>query len=185
MRATIAALQQGKGAPLVNKWQRHGPRLRALATALPEALFVHLRRAPELTAQSILAGRRRFLGDETAWLSARPRDYERLRRLEPLEQVCGQVVALERDLREDQRLVGTERFMFVSYEALCLAPQSVLDGIADWYRERTGTSLTVRQDLDLVLDAQSRLLVEREEFERIRSTLERLYAEEQCGPSIA
>ncbi len=131
------------------------PRLRALAATLPEALFVHLRRASELTAQSILAGRRRFLGDEAAWFSARPRDYERIRDLEPLEQVCAQVVALERDLHEDQLQIGTDRFIFVSYEALCLAPQAVLDGVGDWYRERTGTALTIRREIGITLNAQS------------------------------
>ena len=122
MRATVDQLQRQRRAPFVSKWQRHAPRLRALAAAFPEALFIHLRRSPEMTAQSILAGRRRFLNDETAWLSARPRAYERISRLAPIEQVCAQVVELERDIREDQALIGTDRFMFMSYESLCLAP---------------------------------------------------------------
>jgi Sulfotransferase family len=178
MRATLHGLQVAQGAPFVSRWQLHAPRLRALAAAFPEALFVHLRRAPEMTAQSILAGRRRFLRDETAWLSPRPRNYERIRALEPLEQVCAQVVGLERDLREDQVLIGTDRFMFASYEALCLAPQAMLDGIAEWYRERTGSPLAVRRELDTTLDAQYRLSVPPAEFERIRSVLERMYAAE-------
>jgi hypothetical protein len=176
MRATLHGLQHAQGVPFISKWQRHAPRLRALAAAIPEALFINLRRAPEMTAQSILAGRRRFLGDEAAWLSARPRDYERIRTLEPLEQVCAQVVALERDLREDQELIGTERFMFMSYEALCLAPQAVLDGFAEWYREHTGNTLAVRRELNGTIDAQYRLSVPPAEFERIRNVLERMYA---------
>jgi hypothetical protein len=129
-----------------------------------------------MTAQSILAGRRRFLGDETAWLSARPRAYERLRQLSPLEQVCAQVVELERDIREDQALIGTDRFMFMSYEALCRSPESVLDGVGDWYRERTGLTLPSPRRIEARLDAQARLSVTPEEFERIRAALDRLYA---------
>jgi Sulfotransferase family len=181
MRATVDLIQRGSRAPFASKWQRHAPRLRALATAFPEALFVHLRRSPELTAQSILAGRRRFLGDETQWLSARPRDFERIRHLDPLEQVCAQVVALERDIREDVALIGTERFMFASYESLCLAPQAVLDGMADWYRERAGQALRIRRKLDVSLDLQSRPQVAPDEFERIRDSLERLYAAESLA----
>lgn len=176
MRATLDGLQRSQGAPFASKWQRHAPRLRALAAAIPEALFIHLRRAPEMTAQSILAGRRRFLGDEGAWLSARPRDYERIRGLEPLEQVCAQVVALERELREDQALIGTDRFMFLSYESLCLAPRVVLDGVADWYRERTGQPLAVRREFDFTVEPQYRPSVSPDEFERIRAVLERMYA---------
>jgi hypothetical protein len=178
MRATIDQLQRRQHAPFVSKWQRHAPRLCALAAAFPEALFIHLHRSPEMTAQSILAGRRRFLGDEAAWLSARPRAYERIRQLAPIEQVCAQVVELERDIRDDQARVGTDRFMFVSYESLCLGPQAVLDGVADWYRERTGAALPIRREIDMRLDKQSRPSVAAAEFEAIRAILERLYAED-------
>jgi len=179
MRATVDQLQRQRRAPFVSKWQRHAPRLRALAAAFPEALFIHLRRSPEMTAQSILAGRRRFFNDETAWLSARPRAYERISRLAPIEQVCAQVVELERDIREDQALIGSDRFMFVSYESLCLAPEAVLDGVGDWYSERTGAPLPVRRTLNVRLDTQSRLSVTPAEFERIRAMLDRLHSGNQ------
>jgi hypothetical protein len=185
MRATVDQLQRRLHAPFASKWQRHAPRLRALAAAFPEALFVYLRRSPELTAQSILAGRRRFLGDESAWFSARPRDFERIRQLDPLEQVCEQVVSLERDIRQDIDLIGTERFMFMSYEGLCLAPQAVLDGMAEWYLERTGQPLRARRELDVSLDAQSRPKVPAAEFEQIRQVLERLYAADSQARSPA
>ena len=176
MRATVDQLQRQRRAPFVSKWQRHAPRLRALAAAFPEALFIHLRRSPEMTAQSILAGRRLFFNDETAWLSARPRAYERISQLAPIEQVCAQVVELERDIREDQALIGSDRFMFVSYESLCLAPEAVLDGVGDWYGERTGAPLAVRRALNVRLDTQSRLSVAPAEFETIRAMLERLHS---------
>jgi hypothetical protein len=81
-------------------------------------------------------------------------------------------------MREDQGLVGTDRFMFVSYESLCLGPQAVLDGLGDWYRERTGVPLPVRREIDVRLDTQSRPTVSAAEFEAIRAMLERLYAED-------
>jgi hypothetical protein len=174
MRATLDQLQRRRRAPFVSKWQRHAPRLRALAAAFPEALFIHLRRSPEMTAQSILAGRRRFLDDEAEWLSARPRAYERIRHLPPIEQVCAQVVELERDIREDQALIGTDRFLFVTYEALCLEPQAVLDGLGEWYRERAGMALDVRRAIAQKFDTQARPGVAPAEFEAIRHTLERL-----------
>ena len=174
MRATLDQLQRRRRAPFVSKWQRHAPRLRALAAAFPEALFIHLRRSPEMTAQSILAGRRRFLGNESEWLSARPRAYERIRHLAPIEQVCAQVVELERDIREDQALIGTDRFMFVTYEGLCLEPQAVLDGLGEWYGERAGVALDVRREIVERFDTRARPGVAPAEFEAIRVTLERL-----------
>jgi hypothetical protein len=130
MRRTIAGLQHGCQAPFASKWQRHAPRLRALAAVFPEALFVHLRRSAEMTAQSILAGRREFLGDERAWLSARPRNYERIRDLPPVEQVCEQVCGLERDIAADRALIGEDRFFTTSYEEFCASPEAVLTALA-------------------------------------------------------
>jgi hypothetical protein len=176
MRATVHGLQRCIDAPFVNKWQRHVPRLRALAAAFPEALFVNLTRDPVMVAQSILAGRRQFLGDETAWLSARPRNYALIRDGDPVDQVCRQVVSLERDIDDDIASIGAERFMNASYEALCADPGRVLDSVADWYRNRTGQTLAIRQPLAVTLHAQAERKVSPEEFGRIETTLRALYA---------
>ena len=114
------------------------PRVRALAAAFPEAVFINLTRTPELVAQSILAGRREFLGDEHAWLSARPRDHARIEGRDPVEQVCLQVFLLDQDLREDIGAIGTDRFLTVRYESLCGSPAETLDRVAAWYLARSG-----------------------------------------------
>jgi hypothetical protein len=176
MRATVAALQRAAETPFVNKWQRHVPRLRALAAAFPEALFVNLTRSPELVAQSILAGRREYLGDEHAWLSARPRDHARIQGLDPVEQVCLQVFLLDRDLREDIAAIGVDRFLTVAYESLCGNPAEALDHIAAWYLVRSGRPLAVRRPLAVTLEARSRAKIPAAELERIRRMLGELYA---------
>jgi len=73
----------------------------------------------------------------------------------------------------------------MSYEGLCLAPQAALDGIAEWYLERTGQPLRARRELDVSLDAQSRPKVPAAEFEQIRQVLERLYAADSQARSPA
>ncbi len=145
MRRTIFGMQDCFAAPFASKWQRHAPRLRALATAFPEALFVHMRRSPVMTAQSILAGRRELLGDERAWLSARPRNYAAIRDLPPVEQVCEQVCGLERDVADDRRLIGEDRFFSMTYEDFCEDPHNVFAALAAWYHARAGQPLDPRR----------------------------------------
>jgi hypothetical protein len=172
MRRTVTALQHCFGAPFASKWQRHAPRLRALAAAFPEALFVHLRRSAEMTAQSILAGRREFLSDERAWLSARPRNYEAIRNLSPVEQVCEQVCGLERDIAEDRRLIGEDRFFTTTYEDLCADPETVLTDLAAWYRARATGPLEMRLKEIPRLEPRSARKVSSEDWEQISRCIE-------------
>ena len=172
MRRTVAGLQHCFVAPFASKWQRHAPRLRALAAAFPEALFIQLRRSAELTAQSILAGRREFLGDERAWLSARPRNYATIRDLTPVEQVCGQVCGLEQDIGEDRAVIGEDRFFTTSYEDFCASPETVWTDLAAWYRARAGIALEVRRAEVPRLEPRSARKVSAEDWEQISRCIE-------------
>ena len=133
---------------------------------------MHLRRSAELTAQSILAGRREFLGDERAWLSARPRNYETIRDLPPVEQVCEQVCGLERDIAEDRRLIGEDRFFTTTYEDVCANPEAVLTQLADWYRHRAAGSLEARRVEIPPLEQRSARKVSVEDWEQISRCIE-------------
>jgi len=172
MRATIAGLQNCFGAPFASKWQRHASRLRALASVFPEALFVHLRRSPVLTAQSILAGRREFLGDERAWLSARPRHYDAIKDLPPVEQVCEQVCGLDRDIAEDRALIGQDRFFTTTYEEFCTSPETVFADLASWYRDRAGEALESRRLSLPRLEPRSSRKVADDEWQQISFTID-------------
>lgn len=172
MRATIDGLQDCYDAPFASKWQRHAPRLRALAAAFPEALFVHLRRSPVMTAQSILAGRREFLGDERAWLSARPRHYNAIKDLTPVEQVCEQVCGLERDIAEDRALIGEDRFFTATYEEFCTSPEAVFAAFGSWYQGRAGAPLESRRLNPPRLEARSNRKVGDDEWQQISRTIE-------------
>lgn len=172
MRRTVTGLQNCFDAPFASKWQRHASRLRALAAAFPEALFVQLRRSPEMTAQSILAGRREFLGDERAWLSARPRNYATIRELHPVEQVCEQVCGLEQDIAEDRALIGEDRFFTTTYEDFCASPEAVLTELAAWYQARAGAPLETRRLTVPQLEPRSSRKVSAEEWQQISRCIE-------------
>jgi len=141
MRRTILSLQKVCKAPFLNKWQRHSLRIGALHEAFPDCIFVNLKRDPAHVALSILRGRRRFLGDEKKWLSARPRACENVEGLTPIEQVCAQVHHLEKEISEAFSILGPERYVSIQYEDLCENPVRELDRISKFYAKNSGSSL--------------------------------------------
>ena len=138
--ATPAALARLRGAvrrllrvmdrPLLIKNLVNAVRLRPLAEALPEALFVVLRRDEVDTAASILEGRRRLYGDYERWFSVEPPDIDELIRLPPAEQAVEQVRAIHRLIDQDRRAIGGERFTDLAYEDLCRDAHPTLRSLA-------------------------------------------------------
>ncbi len=179
MRATISLFQARLGGPFCSKWQRHLPRLRALAAAFPEAVFIYLERSATSTAQSLLAGRREFLRDETAWLSARPSGYRPMAACTPIDQVCRQVWHLREDAERYMTAIGRDRFFATRYESFCPAPAAVLDEFADWYRKKTGSTLVPRGTTLPPLSVADKPKLSQDECARIAETLALL---ESGGP---
>lgn len=103
-RQGISHIQHAFGKPFAAKGLILQYNLAALHRILGNVLFVHIAREPWRAAHSLLRARRAYYGDEGAWYSAKPPEYEELKKLEPAEQVAGQVIctqaAIERQFAE-------------------------------------------------------------------------------------
>lgn len=144
MRATIATLQAIDGAPFINKWQRNTMRVAALRKVFPSAVFFLLERDPGAVAFSILKGRREFLGDENAWLSARPKACSDVEGLTPIEQVSAQVHYLRLELEESLEEAGIDSVFRTSYESVCMHTHDELERFRDYYAQKAGRRLAER-----------------------------------------
>lgn len=129
LRGAVRLLARAMGRPLLFKNLVSSVRLQPLAEALPEALFIVLRRNEVDTSASILEGRRRLYGDLRRWFSVEPPNVERLRRLPPAEQAVEQVRAIYRLIEQDRRAIGGDRFHELSYEELCADAHGALRGL--------------------------------------------------------
>lgn len=130
LRREVLAMHRMGRAPVLFKNTYNSIRIAPLAEALPEARFLVCRRDPVDTAQSILKCRVRTHDDKEAWWSVPVPGMEELRDEPYWVQVAEQVrrITDEIDRRATER--GDDRFMEVSYEALCADPHETLDRIA-------------------------------------------------------
>lgn len=146
LRESVRVFATAAGRPLVFKNLVNSVRLAPLAAALPEALFVFVRRDEADTAASILAGRRTVHADEYEWWSVEPPQLERLRALPPEEQVLEQVRAIESLVDETKEEIGHDRFLDLRYEDVCADTHRALASVAA-FAERHGVALRVRRDV--------------------------------------
>jgi len=181
MRRTILSLQRVCKAPFLNKWQRHSLRIGALHEAFPNCVFVNLRRDPAHVALSILRGRRRFLGDERKWLSARPRACQHIDELTPVEQVCAQVHYLEQEISDAFGSLRTARTIDIEYEDICISPRSQMDRISEFYTRETGFTLAERGTLPESFELGESSLNSDSDLSEIRNRLARLQSAATFG----
>jgi Sulfotransferase family len=151
LRAAVRAFGDAAGRPLVFKNLLCTLRLVPIGRALPEAVFVDIRRDLEANAASLLAARREIHGDYATWWSAEPPEIAELRSLSPVAQVVEQVRRLEALVDRDRSVLGADRFLQVGFEDLCDDPERVLAAVAE-LTERHAFSLARRQAIPAKFD---------------------------------
>lgn len=150
-RASVRAFGDAAGRPLVFKNLVCALRLGPIADALPEAVFVRIRRDLLATATSLLAGRKALYGDYRHWWSSEPPEIDSLRTLPPHEQVVEQVRSIDALIDRALDDIGPDRFNELTYETLCEDAQAALNGIAA-LAERNGFQLTPRMEVPSSLE---------------------------------
>jgi hypothetical protein len=153
-RASVRAFGAAADRPVVFKNLICALRLGPIADALPEAVFVRIRRDLLATATSLLAGRKDLYGDYGHWWSSEPPEIDRLRRLPPHEQVVEQVRSIDGLIDAALDDVGADRFNELTYETLCEDAPAALSRIAA-FAKRNGFTLSPRMEVPSSLERSS------------------------------
>jgi len=119
----IAGLEMAFDKPVVMKgmilnW--HIPYLTKLFQK--KCLFIHVKREPIFTAQSLYLGRLKFFADEKRWFSYKPPEYSFLKDMSPLAQVAGQVYYTTRAVERGLKTLEPYQFIEIDYEKFCKNP---------------------------------------------------------------
>lgn len=128
LRRTIACIENiFDNVPFVNKNVKHLLRINTLRRIFPDCRFLLVERDRADVALSLLRGRYETLEHPEEWLSARPPDYEELRRLPVIEQVARQLESLHEKIEMDISELGGKNFLRVSYEDFCDRPECLIE----------------------------------------------------------
>jgi Sulfotransferase family len=175
MRRFFGAFEAAFGGPIANKNNALAICADVVAPVLPTAHFVCIRREPLYAVQSILGTREFIQGKREAPYGVGDPRYAGRTDVDPIEEVCAQVLYTERRMEEHQRTLGPSRFWIVQYEEFCRAPSAVAEKVAD---EILGVAIdraAVRAALPPLRDT-NKVKVSPAERERIAATLARLSA---------
>lgn len=125
---TVAAITNAVDAPLFIKNQANTLRSEHLLRIFPGARFIHLRRSPLYTAQSLILVRRRLFGDDRHWWSVAPPGYESVLAEDPFYQVLWQNMKLD-TIAAEICSHCPEHCCRIDYETFCEDPQAALDSL--------------------------------------------------------
>ena len=125
LMSDLAGIETVFGRPVLLKGMEmnwHIPTIRAL---FPNSVFLFNHRDILHNAMSILGARRSYSGDENAWYSYKPAEYDLIKDLPAWEQVVAQVWLTERAVKQGSTGIPASDFLDISYEDLCRVPEAV------------------------------------------------------------
>jgi LPS sulfotransferase NodH len=185
IRCMVRRLSKLFGGPLVSKDLFNGLRLRMIHEMLPEAVFIHMRRDPRFTAQSLLAARHDIWGDEQQWLGVRAPGCNVAEDADPIEQVVCQVQSIDAHIGATCRELGINRCVEIEYESLCADVPGTLDTLAAQLRQ-FGVALRdspAANELPAHVECANRQTLDDARWAELVRTVQRVYAEAGAFPS--
>lgn len=125
MQRFFAAVEMFSGKPLVNKNNKLNTYANQVAKVLDTAYFICLERNPVYLAQSQLIASRFIHSDERISYGVnfdtnKPSSDQEV--IDPIEQVCNQVLRHKDVMMQQESLIGKGRFIIVPYEDFCADP---------------------------------------------------------------
>ena len=177
-KGTIAYIEKVYNAPFINKWPGFSVFVQELAAMFPDALFVRITRDYLQNAQSILKGRYELVGNPNVSISRVPKGYEQFKHRSYTEQVCAYLLGIESQLNQDMVELGNDRFFKIKYEDFCNEPVAMVENIRDWYKQKTGSEIEIRNtNIPNSFKISNTLKVKKEEVEALKTCLNSLATE--------
>lgn len=133
-RSLLRITAAGK-APMLFKNMNCALRLGPLHQACPDALYIVTHRDLLWNGHSLLKVRKKVHGNYNSWWSMEPEEIEDLKILPPEEQVTEQIRAINKEIDEQKRHIGANRFIDIHYEDLCEDPKKVMSNMNDFFKQ--------------------------------------------------
>lgn len=123
LRAELIGMMGVLEKPFAAKGMLFNYNIPFLDSIFEKILFVQIKRDSVTNVASVLEARKRQLGNETDWYSFKIPEYQQLKELDPITQVCGQVHYINKAVTEGLETVDESRKLVVQYEDFCINPE--------------------------------------------------------------
>jgi len=168
-RQFFAAFSKLDHRPLLCKNNNMNVYAEQVAEAIPNSIFICLRRDPPYLAQSLLQARREIIGNVDRGYGVQDVTSSEDAVVDPIESVCAQVKFLNHRANVAQQAIGEERFWIIDYESFCENPGVLIDRVARYF----GT--TSNENCGSIEPLENRNIVTNpDQMEKIRRCLKNL-----------
>jgi len=166
-RQFFAAFGMLDDRPLLCKNNNMNVYAEQVAEAIPNSIFICLRRDPAFLAQSLLQARREILGTVDRGYGAQDVTSDNGANVDPIESVCAQVKFLNSRANAARQAIGDERFWIIDYEAFCKNPGTLMSRVSEYF------GITSEENYESMEPLENRNIVSNSnQMERIRRCLE-------------
>lgn len=125
MRAELGGIMDVFEKPFAAKGMLFNYNIDFIDATFEKLLLVQVRRDPVANVASALEARRRQFGRDDIWYSFMIPEYERLKDLDPLHQVAGQISFTGQAVSRGMTRVADARKIVIQYEDFCADPARV------------------------------------------------------------
>jgi len=123
LRAELIGMMEVFQQPFAAKGMLFNYNISFLDSIFEKILFVQLKRDPVTNVASVLEARKRQLGSESDWYSFKIPEYQQLKDMDPVTQVCGQIHYINQAVDNGLKNVDESRKLVVQYEDFCINPE--------------------------------------------------------------
>ncbi len=96
-----------------------------------KAIFIYTKRDPLTNIESALKAREKQLGSIDEWYSFKIPEYEELKKLNPYEQLAGQIYYINKAVENGLENVANHKKLIVNYENFCENPKRFYDELVN------------------------------------------------------
>jgi hypothetical protein len=131
----LASIEAGLGKPFITKANILQFNLAYFEKRIPSLFWIHIVRKPIFVMQSILQGREQYSGNLKTWLSAKPKEFELLTKMDVYHQIAGQVYYIEKAIRHGLRHIPKSKWIEIEYESFCASPEDTYQDLCRKYKQ--------------------------------------------------
>jgi hypothetical protein len=149
-------------------------RIEILHRVFPHAVWIHVKRDPLYTAQSIILARRKLFGSDKEWFSVRPTKLKDVNTMSPFEQVCLQIKEIEDRIKTNRLEYGIDSFFEARYEDLTYDHTRELARIASKC-SLYEVPLTFRDSPEIRIDTKDERRLDRGEWNSLKNLVNEIF----------